>query len=60
MDINILRGISTGLLLIIFIGYCFWAYSSKRKKAFNEAELLPFDEKTVKQIKENRGETENE
>ena len=32
MDINDLRGISTAFLMITFIGMCFWAYNSKRKK----------------------------
>ncbi len=42
MDINDLRGLSTLLLLIAFLGVCFWAFSSKRKKAFEEAGRLPF------------------
>ena len=54
MDINIIRGITTAILLIIFIGFCFWAFSKNRKKAFSEAELLPFDDETIQQIKEQR------
>jgi cytochrome c oxidase cbb3-type subunit 4 len=42
MDINTLRGLSTLFLLIVFIGLIFWAYSGKRKKAFDEAANLPF------------------
>jgi len=42
MDINDLRGLSTLFLMIAFIGLCFWAYSRKRKKTFDEAALLPF------------------
>ncbi len=42
MDINDLRGLSTLLLMISFIGVCIWAYSSKRKSAFDEAAQLPF------------------
>ena len=42
MDINDLRGLSTLFLMIAFIGLCFWAYSSKRKKTFDEAARLPF------------------
>ena len=42
MDINDLRGISTALLLIAFIALCIWAFSSKRKKSFDEAANLPF------------------
>lgn len=42
MDINDLRGISTAFLMVAFIGLCFWAYSGKRKKTFDEAANLPF------------------
>lgn len=42
MDINDLRGISTAFLMFAFIGLCFWAYSRKRKKAFDEAANIPF------------------
>ena len=46
MDINDLRGLSTVFLMVAFFGLCIWAYSSKRKKAFDEAANLPFaDEK---------------
>ena len=43
MDINDLRGISTLFLMISFIGLCFWAYSSRRKKDFDEAAQLPLE-----------------
>tara|TARA_R110001592_G_scaffold363248_6_gene682371 strand:- start:70962 stop:71141 length:180 start_codon:yes stop_codon:yes gene_type:complete len=42
MDINDLRGFSTAFLMIAFFGLCIWAYSSKRKKSFDEAANLPF------------------
>ena len=42
MDINDLRGLSTAFTLAAFIGLCIWAYSSKRKKEFEEAANLPF------------------
>lgn len=42
MDINDFRGIVTALLLIGYLGLCFWAYSGKRKAAFEEAANLPF------------------
>ena len=42
MDINDLRGLSTLFLMITFIGMCFWVYSSKRKKVFDEAAHMPF------------------
>ena len=42
MDINDLRGVTTLLVMIAFIGVCIWAYSSKQKKGFDEAANLPF------------------
>jgi len=52
MDINVMRGITTTILLLLFIGFIFWAFSKDRKKAFSEAELLPFDNDELTQIKE--------
>ncbi|GGC88805.1 cbb3-type cytochrome oxidase subunit 3 [Halopseudomonas salina] len=42
MDINTLRGIATILAMLAFIGITVWAYSSYKKKDFDEAALLPF------------------
>ncbi|AQZ96155.1 cbb3-type cytochrome oxidase subunit 3 [Halopseudomonas phragmitis] len=42
MDINTLRGIATLLVLVAFIGITVWAYSSYKKKDFEEAANLPF------------------
>lgn len=41
MDIGTLRGIITLVLLLAFIGIVIWAYSAKRKSAFDEAAQLP-------------------
>jgi cytochrome c oxidase cbb3-type subunit 4 len=49
MDINDLRGLSTLFLLVTFIGMCFWAYSSKRKKSFDDAANLPFADEELNQ-----------
>ena len=49
MDINDLRGLSTLFLMIAFIGMCFWAYSRKRKKTFDEAANLPFADEELNQ-----------
>ena len=49
MDINDLRGISTLMLFIGFVGMCFWAYNSKRKTAFDEAANLPFADEELNQ-----------
>ncbi len=42
MDINTLRGIATLLAMVAFIGIVIWAYSSYKKKDFDEAAQLPF------------------
>ena len=42
MDINDIRGWHTVILLILFLGIVFWAYSKRRKKSFDEAANLPF------------------
>ena len=54
MDINTLRGLSTLLLLGAFIGLVIWVYSGRRKKHYEEAAQLPFEDeeahrKTVQQ-----------
>ena len=49
MDINDLRGFSTVFLMIAFISLCFWAYSSKRKKTFDDAANLPFADEELNQ-----------
>lgn len=42
MDINTLRGLSVIFVFIAFMGVCWWAFSPKRKKKFEEAANLPF------------------
>jgi len=42
MDINTLRGISIILMMIAFVYMCWWAFSPKRKKFFDDAANLPF------------------
>ncbi len=49
MDINTLRGLSTILVMIVFVGICLWAYNSKKKSDFDEASNLPFDDEEIEQ-----------
>ena len=42
MDINDLRGLSTVFVMIAFFSVCWWAFSPRRKKAFDDAANLPF------------------
>ena len=44
MDVNDLRSIITVLAFATFIGIVFWAWSGRRKQAFDEAARLPFTE----------------
>ena len=58
--LQIYRGIGTAVLLVLFIGLVFWAYSRKRKQAFSEAELLPFEDEIAEKIKAKREDSTNE
>ena len=44
MDINDIRSIMTVLVVICFVAITAWAYSSKARKGFDEAALLPFSD----------------
>jgi len=44
VDIGTVRGLITLALMLAFVGLVIWAYSSRRKKDFDEAARLPFDE----------------
>lgn len=60
MDIGTLRGLGTILVFVAFIGVVLWAYSSKRKKSFDEAANLPFaDEPDAKKRDEEASRSKN-
>lgn len=42
MDINDLRGLSTVLVMVAFLGVCWWAFSPSRRDQFKDAASLPF------------------
>jgi len=44
MDIGIVQGIWTIIVMIVFIGIVIWAWSGKRKREFDEAANIPFNE----------------
>ena len=60
MDINTLRGIATILAMVAFAGVCWWTFSSRQKKGFDEASNLPFadDAQDLNSLKNDKG-TEN-
>jgi cytochrome c oxidase cbb3-type subunit IV len=41
MDIDTFRGVITALLMALFIGLVFWAYSRRRHADFTAAAALP-------------------
>ncbi|MDO3722522.1 cbb3-type cytochrome c oxidase subunit 3 [Marinobacter sp. chi1] len=49
MDLNEFRGIHTLVVMAIFLGIVWWAYSAHRKKANDEAAHLPFDDEDADQ-----------
>lgn len=46
MDVGTLGAISTVLVTIAFFGVCFWAFSPKLKKRFEDDANLPFADET--------------
>ncbi|HEY7884175.1 MAG TPA: cbb3-type cytochrome c oxidase subunit 3 [Cellvibrionaceae bacterium] len=46
MDQGTLGAISTVLVAVAFAGICWWAFSPRRKKRFDDAAKLPFADET--------------
>ena len=44
MDINDLRSLLTVLSMASFAGIVWWAYSGRRKQAYEEAAMLPLED----------------
>ncbi len=44
MDINFFRSLSTVFVALAFLGICCWVFSPKRKRKFEEAAQLPFED----------------
>lgn len=44
MDFGTFSGITTAMMLLAFLGVCAWAYSSRRREAFDEAARLPLED----------------
>jgi len=45
-DVNILSSVVTIVWFVAFIALCFWAWSGRRRKDFEVAARLPFDDPT--------------
>jgi cytochrome c oxidase cbb3-type subunit 4 len=50
--VNLSGTISTLLIVVFFAGIVIWATSKKRKKDFDEASRLPFDEDELEHKKQ--------
>jgi cytochrome c oxidase cbb3-type subunit 4 len=59
MDINTVRGISTVVVMIVFVGICLWAYSGSKKKDFDDAADLPFQDDNIAKRTLSQTEREN-
>ena len=44
MDIGVINGLITAVLLVAFIGIIIWAYSSKRRERFDDYAHIPLEE----------------
>lgn len=51
MDINDLRSLFTVLVIVMFAGIVWWAYSAKQKGPFDEAARSVLDDDTPEQGK---------
>lgn len=43
MDAGLLRGVFTVLMVVLFIGICFWAWSARQKPVFDKAARMPLE-----------------
>ena len=59
MDINDLRSVSTLLAFVAFLAIVAWAYSGKRKSAFDEAAALPLNDDPPGSSSGNAGQQHN-
>ncbi len=50
--VNLSGTVSTLLIVVFFTGVVIWASSKKRKKDFDEASRLPFDEDELEHKKQ--------
>jgi cytochrome c oxidase cbb3-type subunit 4 len=56
MDFTLFQSLWTIVVMITFLGIVVWAFSSKRKAAFDEAARLPFEDEP--QIDDNKNSSE--
>lgn len=44
MTSGTLSGVVTAILILLFVGVCIWAYSSRRRARFDAAARMPLEE----------------
>jgi cytochrome c oxidase cbb3-type subunit 4 len=44
MSSGTLSGVVTAILIVLFVGVCIWAYSSRRKARFDAAARMPLED----------------
>ena len=54
MDIGMIRGLGTLVVMVAFIGLALWVFSPRRKSEFDDATLLPFadDPEAIKKVEQ--------
>ena len=52
---NMFHSFWTLALFLVFLGIIFWAWSSRRKSAFDDAARLPMDDDKIDPGRENNG-----
>jgi cytochrome c oxidase cbb3-type subunit IV len=60
MSFGLVQGLITILLMVLFVGIVVWAYSSRQKKRFEEASMLPFAEDDAQQGGRRKGEKKDD
>ena len=55
MNDSLIQSIWTLVVLVLFVGIVIWAWSSKRKKQFDEAARLPLDDDHLEKTERNNG-----
>ena len=61
MDIGVIRGLGTVVVMVAFIGLALWVFSPRRKAEFDDATLLPFadDPEAIKQLEQAKASRSN-
>ncbi|MDY7564078.1 cbb3-type cytochrome c oxidase subunit 3 [Pseudomonas sp. RTC3] len=61
MDMGMIRGLGTVVVMVAFIGLALWVFSGRRKAEFDEATLLPFadDPEAIKHVEQEQASRSN-